>query len=112
MTAQTVVARPDQVNLNLYAGDDFALDLTVLDPDGSPADLTGMTARADIRQNTGTPVLASFAATVAGNVVSLRLAAADAAVLPDGAVWDCQLAGIDTFTVAAGTVRTRAQVTT
>ena len=106
-----VNARPAEVNLNLYAGDDFWLDVTVTDPDGNAADLSGQVARADIRQNTATEVIASFDAAIDGNVINLHLAGADVAGLPGASVWDCQLAGTDTVTLVAGVVRTTAQVT-
>ena len=111
--SQTVVSRPDQVQLCLYAGDDFYLNLTVVNEDGTPADLTGLTPKAQVRANTDTtdPVLASFTCTVSTNVVSLRLAAVDTTNLPDAACWDCQLSGAGVWTVAAGTVRTQQQVT-
>jgi hypothetical protein len=112
LPSTTVLARPDQVNLCLYAGDDFYLDLTVVNPDGTASDLSGLTATAEVRATTDDPVIATFTATMAANVVSLWLAAADVAALPAAAVWDCQLQGASTWTVAAGTVRTAAQVTT
>jgi hypothetical protein len=109
-----VKARPDQVNLCLYAGDDFYLDLTVVNPDGTAPDLSGLVAMAEVRENTdaGEPVLATFTASIAANVVSLWMKGADTAVLPAAAVWDCQLTGTGTWTVAAGTVLTSSQVTT
>lgn len=111
MTATLIDARPAAVNLALYAGDDFWLDIAVTDPAGDPADLTGQTARSDIRSRADMPVVASFTATIAGNVIHLYLAGADVAGLPQAAVWDCQLADADTVTLAAGNVRTWPQVT-
>ena len=107
-----VDARPATVNLSLYAGDDFALTITVTKADGSAADLTGQTARADIRASAGTSVLASFVASIAANVVALTLPGSVTATLPDAAVWDCQIAGTaGTVTLLAGQVRTSGQVT-
>lgn len=110
---QTIDARPVAVNLLLYQGDDFYLDLVVTQPDGTPADLTGMTPRAEIRKTAeDVVVLAAFTATVAGNVVSLHLAHTASTDLTAG-VWDCQVTdGTDgVWTLAAGTVETDAEVT-
>jgi hypothetical protein len=95
-----VIARPPAVDLRLYQGDDFALTLTVTNADGTVADLTGATFAAVIAVPGATVSAADFATTVAGNVVTLTLAAADSAQLPAAAVWQCRM------TSAAGAVRT------
>src|SRR6059036_3254727 len=87
-----IVALPTVIDLELYAGDDFYLDLTVTNPDGTAADLTTAVASAQIRAaaNAADP-MATFAATITGNVIHLHLTAAAAASLVSG-VWDCQIA--------------------
>jgi hypothetical protein len=61
----TVAALPLPLNLLLYQGDDFAMTVNVVNGDGSPYDLTGQTAAAEIRTNPPTdPPVAVFDATV------------------------------------------------
>jgi hypothetical protein len=109
---QTIVALPAKVNLDLYAGDDFYLDLTVTNPDGSDADLSAAVPTAQIRTtDVDANVAATFEVTVNGNVISLHLVNTDTAQLPPQAVWDCQIATPDVTTLVAGTVTTTADVT-
>lgn len=110
---QTVDARPTTVNLKLYAGDDLHLKIIVLGDDGNLVDLTGVFARAQIRATTeDTEVIAEFVGTV-DDAVYLQLDADDTALLPEDAVWDCQLsfADLTTATIAAGSVTTAKEVT-
>jgi hypothetical protein len=111
-TASTVTALPTVVNLNLYAGDDFYLDLTVTNPDGSAADLSTAVATAQVRAHTSAPdpPLATFTATIAGNVIHLHLHSVDTATLTAG-VWDCQIATPDITTLVAGSVTVTGEVT-
>jgi hypothetical protein len=113
--SQPVNATPQAVPLTLYRGDDFFLDLEVTDPGGAAADLTGATAEAQIRASAAdVAVLASFDATVTGNVVSLHLPSVEAANLTTKtAAWDCQLTDSDGIvsTLAAGPVTITADVT-
>jgi hypothetical protein len=99
MTA--VVAGPAEVDLWLYQGDDFALTLTVTNPDGSAANLTGATFLAQVRDINGV-LLATFNPTVAANVVTLALPHAVTAGLPAAGLWDCQMTG------SSGSVQTLA----
>jgi hypothetical protein len=110
-----LLARPAAVDLVIYQGDDFAFTLTVKNPDGTNADLTGATFVAQIRDVAGSStstLLATFGVTVATNVVTLSLAHADAATLPAMAVWDCQMtrAAGSVVTLAAGAVKVAADV--
>jgi hypothetical protein len=62
-------------NLILYQGDDFSATVTVVNPDGSPADLTGYSAQSQVRfstQDNSTPA-AQFACSIAGNVITILL---------------------------------------
>jgi hypothetical protein len=110
---RTLSALPTPLDLALYAGDDFRLDLHVKDQlTGQDADLTGYVATASIRATRGdVTALATFAATIDGSVVHLHLAGADTATLPTPAVWDCQLAGTDVTTLATGRVGILGEVT-
>jgi len=110
---RTISALPAAIDLSLYAGDDFFLDVTVTDVDGNPTDLTGAVVASQIRTKaTDTEILAEFGATVEGNVIHLHLTHTDATGLPGSAVWDCQT---DTdgvvSTLVAGNVTTRPEVT-
>jgi len=90
------------------------LALTVLDPAGDPADLTGYTPTAEIRphRDHDGPALAAFAASITANQVTLYLGADQAAKLADGrAVWDCQILGPLTLTLASGRVDVTGDVT-
>ena len=108
----TISALPTPIDLALYAGDDFRLDLAINDAYGQPVDLTGYTATAQIRTTrTDTDILAEFTATIEANVIHLHLAGADTATLDTPAVWDVQLAGDDVTTLATGKVTTGAEVT-
>lgn len=115
LTAAQIVGRlPQEVDLILYRGDDFFLDITVTDSGGMPIDLTGSTAAAQFRNTTEDPnALASFSATVAGNIVHLHLLASDAALLVPECVWDIQVtdsAGVVT-TLAFGAATVTSDVT-
>lgn len=108
---QTIDALPLVVNLLLYAGDDFYLDLTVTNPDGTDADLEGMAARAQIRARAGSPdVMAAFDAELEGNVIRLHLTSDASRGLSGKGVWDCQLYDGDTATLASGRVTFTAAV--
>ena len=109
----TVMAEPETIDLTLYAGDDFWMNLTVTNPTGSDADLTGYTASAQIRTAPGAtgPPMCVFDTSISGNVVSLHLPASEAAKLSMPAAWDCQIVGPTTTTLAIGTVSVIGQIT-
>jgi hypothetical protein len=108
---------PVTVNLKLYQGDDFYLDLTVTNPDGTPADLTGYTAQAQIRTAVGAPdpPEASFTASVdtSASIIHLHLPHTEAEKLTAGVnYWDCQISSTEWFTLAAGKVTVTGEITT
>lgn len=110
----TVDSRPNRVDLNIYAGDNVGLTVSVKNPDGTPGDLTDMTALAQIRLHRTDPEpLAEFDAVVdpAGSI-TLKLDGAVTAVLPRWALWDCQLMSLSgaVTTVATGSVYTAGEV--
>ena len=100
----------DTINISIHQGDDWTANLTVRNQDGSLADISTFTAKAEIRDGyaeTGAVVLAEIVATVASPVVKLTLGHTQttSSVLPSGRyVWDCQLvsSGGKITTIAAG----------
>jgi hypothetical protein len=108
---QSIDALPLTVNLSLYAGDDFYLDLTVTNPDGTEADLEGMAARAQIRRKAGDDdALAAFDVDLEGNVIRLHLTSSASQGLSGKGVWDCQLTDGTVATLTAGRVSFTAAV--
>ena len=92
---------PQEVDLALYTGDDFSMTLTLTNPDGSIANLTGSTAQAQIRVTAVDPTIqASFISSISNNVITLNLTGVSSQNLVGKYVWDCQL------TNASGAVRT------
>jgi hypothetical protein len=117
-TPVNISGLPQTVNLALYEGDDFWLDLTVSDAAGGPADLTGMVAKSQIRKTASEvadQLLATFDCVIAGNIVHLHLPSSAAAMLSQSGVWDCQIATTGAppliTTLAAGAVTVTPQVT-
>jgi hypothetical protein len=113
--ATTITRLPTQVNLVLYEGDDFTFMVSVKDSSGQPVDLTGVTARAQIRASITAPaILGSFTPTVdalAGNIW-LHLADTVSSALPSTGVWDVEIdRGGEITTLAAGTVSMTPDVT-
>jgi hypothetical protein len=108
----SIDALPQVVNLELYRGDDFSLAIVVTNDDGSDFDLTGYTARAQIRTtHDATEILATFTATIATNVITLHLPAVQAARLVAATVWDCEIEAADLVTLVTGKVTTSPDVT-
>lgn len=93
---------PETVDMNLYRGDDFAFQLTVTNADDTPADLTGETAEAQIRQteDAADPPAATFTCTITTNVITLSLSNTQTRTLPPTGRWDCQLVS------SSGSIRT------
>ena len=110
----TITQLPATVNLVIYQGDDFYLDLTVTDASGGAADLTGFTATAEVRSAPGAttgPPMSTFTCTIAANIIHLHLPASEAANLNNPASWDCQIEATDVITLVAGKVTVTLQVT-
>lgn len=106
----TVDVQPLTVDLKLYEGDDFSMDIVVTNPDGTPA-VVG-TPLAQIRATTDSPVLATFTTTVLDNMIHLYLPGTLIDETLDG-VWDCQVTDDQgqVTTLVAGSVVTTAEVT-
>lgn len=93
---------PQRVTLNVYRGDTHHWTLTLWTATAAPYDLTGVSAKAEIRGTPGGAVLATLDCTITlPNTIDLELSAA-AALLSGRQGWDCQL------TFPDGTVRTAA----
>jgi hypothetical protein len=104
---------PAAVDLGLYQGDDFSMTLSITDSTGNPIDISSGTVAAQIRATRSSPVVAgTFATSVAVNVVTLALSAAESTLLPQLGVWDCVLtqSGVVT-TLAGGRLELMARVT-
>jgi len=107
---------PDRADLQIYQGDDYAATVTVSNPDGTPADLSACTPRAQIREDVADEaptVIVEIAATIAGSDVNLFIPHTDTTLLAGGYVWDLQLTDGDGLitTVVAGKVRATQEVT-
>lgn len=114
MACGTVTQRTD---LRIYQGDDYAAQVTVYNPDKTIADLTGATAKAQIRPaiaDKSAQVSAEFTTAVqAPNVIFLTLANYQTRTLNGKYVWDLQVTlstGVVT-TILAGAVIATAEVT-
>jgi hypothetical protein len=115
LASTTINALPVEVDLNIYMGDDFPIDVAVTDSvTGGPMDLTGITAKSQIRATAAdTNILATLTPTIAGNVITLKLSHTDSAKLPLQCVWDMQItdAAGNITTLVAGKVTVAPEVT-
>ena len=114
MAASKIDATPGQLNLTLYQGDDFWMNIGVTDPNNNPVNLTGCTPKASVEAQDGS-WSALFVSTVSGSTVSLHLSHAVAATLvPGSAVWDVQVTDTNGYvtTLMAGAVTVVPEVTT
>jgi len=111
---------PTNASLNLYQGDDWAGLVSVYQADGTtPFDLTGYTARAQIRRDVADralDVLAEITIGVvdaAGGLLSLDLDHTVTATLSGHLLWDLQLtdAAGEITTILAGGVNVTSEVT-
>jgi hypothetical protein len=105
---------PAQVNLAIYAGDDFQFTLTATDPGGGLTDFTGAAIKAQIRQkpDSADPPLEVFATSVSQNVITLTLTGSQTQGLVGAYVWDCQVTYSTgkVYTLAAGLLSATADV--
>ena len=108
----TIDALPQPVHLDLYQGDDFFLDIVVRNDDGTDADLTGWTARSQIRETPdSTQILCTFDIDIEDNIVHLHLPNTESVRLTSVCVWDCQIVSGEIYTLTAGNVRAPRRVT-
>lgn len=108
---------PAKADLRIYAGDDYAADVVVLNADDTPADLTGFTSQAHIRVTAGDKAaapVAEFAVSIDGNTITLVLLH-DATALLDRTTyaWDVQIIDPTGWitTLLAGSVSVGKEVT-
>jgi hypothetical protein len=111
---------PGAYPLTLYRGDSYHWLFTLWTDAGktTPADLSGATAKAEIRNAPAGATIVSLVCTIPTaaphNVVDVKLTAAASAGLPATGVWDLQItytASGDVTTVLAGPVTVTADVT-
>lgn len=103
-------------DLSLYQGDDYSGVVLVLKADGSDADLTGYSARAQIREDVAdaaSEVIAEIATTIQDNTVLLAIAKEVTALLCGRYVWDLELTSETggVTTIAKGNVIVGQEVT-
>jgi hypothetical protein len=106
-----------KANLDLVQGDDYVATVTVTNANGTPADISGYTAKAQIRQDVADEarrVDVEIATAVASPNVTLTIPHAITQTLTAASyVWDLQLtsAGGQITTILAGTVVVTREVT-
>lgn len=107
---------PGKCPLSLYRGDTYAWRFVFwTDPEKTvPADLTGVTPKAEIRDKPGGTVIVPLACVVElPNVITAKLDAPASALLPSTAAWDLQLTfpNGDVATALAGPVAVTPDIT-
>jgi hypothetical protein len=110
------VQQPGTFDLDLYRGDTFGFQARLWEdtPGGTPTDLTGATAKAEIRDESGGSFVVVMDCVVAlPNVVDVSLTGALSSTLPPEGVWDLQVTwpGAVVRTVLAGAVTVTGDVT-
>lgn len=114
-SAQVITVLPTEVDLNIYQGDDFYLDMTVVDINSQPVNVTNMQPTSQIRNTPDGPaILATLSCTVDAtttNLIHIHLASSDSTNLPPTCAWDIQLGSPSVITLAAGAVNVTPQVT-
>jgi hypothetical protein len=112
---QDVTVLPAVINLSIYQGDDFFLDMLVTDANNNPVNLSQALPMSQIRPAPDDDmILANLDVEVDAtttNLLHLHLFAADSAQLPATAAWDIQLSVPSITTIAYGTVTVTLQVT-
>jgi hypothetical protein len=103
-------------DLNIYQGDDYIAQVTVLDSTGAAADLTGYTAEAEIRTGLGAngTLAATFACSISGNLINITLTHDQTKTLTrETYVWDVQVVSATGWitTLLAGSVAVTQEVT-
>lgn len=101
------LSRPAAYNLTIVAGDSFSRSVTLKEQDGTPIDLTGYSALAQVRASASSDtVLATFTTAIdaPNGAVTLSLDTTQTRALGSGAVWDLQLSLDASPTTATHTV--------
>ena len=108
---------PGRADLYIYQGDDYVALVTVMTSDGSaPADITGYTAQAQIRDDiadNAADIEVSFITELFSPYVRLEIPAMVTEGMCGDYVWDMQLTSPDGIvsTLLAGSVSVTAEVT-
>ena len=107
---------PDQANLAIYQGDDYAAIVTVLDASGAAFDLAGYKAIGHLRKgpaNSNPEVMVEIATTINGNTVTLFIPAAVTITLTGRYLWDLHMIAPNGFitTILMGNADVTAEVT-
>jgi|SRR5262252_5188828 len=114
------MARPGVYNLVLYRGDTYAWQFVLYSDNlvpPTPADLTGVSAKAEIRNAPGGSLLAALPCVVTQpNTITMKLTTTEwAGLRTPAAYWDLQLTYADAdssvVTILAGTVSVTPDVT-
>jgi hypothetical protein len=106
--------QPASYWLDIYRGDTRRLQVQLWDQNDVALDLTGVVAKAEIRDRPGGTVIIPFDCSITlPNIISLTLSAANSHLLPPQGAWDLQLtyASGDVKTPVAGQVQVTADVT-
>lgn len=84
---------PTNVNLRIYAGDDFDLPIELQDANSVPIDLTGYTGRAQFRRNYDdtNPVEATVTINQGGTGLVVSLTSAQTELMSGDFIYDLQL---------------------
>src|SRR5262245_53496620 len=107
----------NRANLQVYQGDDYVATVTVTNPDGTPADLSGFTAKSQIRRQVADldpVVVVEITTTIESPYIYLALNHVETTQMNGTYVWDLQLTEIATgviTTICAGTVPIQQEVT-
>ena len=103
---------PSKANLAIYQGDDYSAVVTVANGNGLPPDLTGYTAKAQIRSgpaDTNPDVIAELGVAIDVDTITLTMPATDTATLNGRYQWDLELTsplGLKTTILAGAAIAT------
>lgn len=104
-----------KTTLSIYQGDDYAAVVTVYQSDGiTPADLTGYTAQAQVKNCFSDPAPIPFQTSISGNLITLTLSHDQTQELTGPSyVWDMQVIDSNDWitTLLAGNVTVTREVT-